>query len=216
MTQVRLIFVGNPAKNLTKAFRKNISVFPEKMATWMRSTLIPAMVDGGLGIQGIAQTEFYHYITSDAGLSELGITREDPLKLLSAYRNKAFSVTKRSKTVSMKFGDVGQLKLATPHPAAGIGHLKVSSWLEFFVDKVKIKSGFVPRNNIPRQTRKAIRLSDPLGGLMLKRGVLGSTGKWQVPAEFFDYDKKWFEKNVGKINKLIVDQANLLLKEILK
>lgn len=216
MTKIRLRFIGDPARTLKKQFRKNISLFPGKMEVWMRTVLVPAMVNGGLGIQGIAQTEFYEYITSDAGLSELGITKDDPGKLLSAYRSKAFSVTKRGKRITLKFGDIGQLKLATPHPAAGIGHLKVSSWLEFFLDKVKIKSGFVPRNNIPRQTQKTIRLSSPLGGLMLGAGVLGSTGKWSVPAEFFDYDKRWFERNVGKINQAIINQANSLLKDILK
>jgi hypothetical protein len=216
MVKISLRFTGDPVKKLSKQLNKNINLFPGKLETWMRAVLIPAMVDGGLGIQGIAQTEFYHYITSDAGLSELGIKRDDPPKLLNAYRTKAFSVIKKGKTISLRFGNVSDLKLQTPHPYAGVGHLKVTSWLEFFTDKVKIKSGFVPRNKIPKQTQRAIRLSDPLGGLMLPGGILGSSGGWQVPSKFFNYDKLWFQSNIGKINQAILNQANIILRDVLK
>lgn len=76
------------------------------------------MTFGGLGIQGIAQTEFYNFITSETGLSQLGIPSTEPPKLLDAYASKGFKILiKGGRTVVLQFGDVVQLKLATPHPA---------------------------------------------------------------------------------------------------
>jgi hypothetical protein len=136
----------------------------------MSKDLVRALTFGGHGIQGIAQTDFYRFISSPDGLSQLGIESTEPPRLLEAYEKSGFKVSKNRSTLLLQFGRVAQLKLATPHPAAGTGHLHIESWLEWIVDKKSVDSGYVPRSAIPKQTQKSIRLGSPLGGLMLSRG----------------------------------------------
>lgn len=174
---------------------------------WMSKDLVRAMVFGGHGIQGIAQTDFYRFISSPDGLSQLGIEATEPPRLLQAYERKAFKVVRNRNTLMFLFGDVAQLKMATPHPANGTGNLHLESWLEWIIDQKTVDSGFVPRSRIPGGAQNAIRLGQPLGGLMLPRGVFGSTGQWRFPAQHINYDVKWLEANIKKIEKAIIDQA---------
>ena len=162
------------------------------------------MTYGGLGIQGIAQTPFYKYITSDQGLSELGIPASEPPKLLKAYTSRGYRVTSRgNRTIILKFGDTAQLKLATPHPANNTGQLQIESWLEWITDGRTEPRGFVPRDKISDKAHKYIRLQAPLGGLMLPRGSFGSTGFWSFPSRFSAYDQDWFTQNISRIQNAV-------------
>lgn len=172
---------------------------------WMRAELIPSMVYGGMGIVGISQTDFYRYITSQRGLSELGIEASQPPKLLQAYANTAFKVRIFKKQMTLEFGNYARLKAATPHPANGTGHLHIESWLEW-VDGKEVNRGFVPREKLGGTASKAIRLGEPLGGLMLPRGAYGSTGLWRFPAQLRHYEDKWFKQNIEAIEKVITQK----------
>jgi hypothetical protein len=173
----------------------------------MRFALIPAMVHGGLGIQGIEQTDFYRFISSADGLSQLGIDASNPPKLLEAYKNSAFSIEKSNRFIALRFGDVAVLKAATPHPASGTGQLRVASWLEWIIDEKREPAGFVPRENLPASAHRSIRLNNPLGGLMLSRGKFGSTGMWRFPSHLMDYEEKWFGDNITAIQTAIVKET---------
>lgn len=169
---------------------------------WMRSELIPAMVYGGMGILGIAQTDFYRYVTSSRGLSELGIEASEPPKLLKAYATTAFKIRIYKKQMVLEFGNYARLKAATPHPANGTGHLHIDSWLEW-VEGKEVNRGFVPRDKLGKNATKSIRLGAPLGGLMLPRGAYRSTGLWRFPSQLRNYEDKWFKQNANVIDKLI-------------
>ena len=192
------------------------------LESWMKSVLVHSLTYGGVGgIQGIAQTDFYKFIKSNNGLSQLGIEASEPPKLLNAYATKAFSVQKKKKIITLKFGDIVKLKLATPHPASGTGHLQIESWLEWITsDKGSIRTvpqrGYVPRSGIPDRAHKYIRLSAPLGGLMLPKSVFGSTGFWKVPSRFTFYEIDWFQDNIKKIEDAILDKAISLFTQKVK
>ena len=175
-----------------------------ELEKWMRNELVPAMVYGGNGIRGIAQTDFYKFITSERGLSELGIESSEPPKLLQAYLD-AFKITLFKHQMTLQFGNWAQLKAATPHPADGTGHLKIDSWLEW-VDGLEVNRGFVPREKLGKNAKRAVRLGEPLGGLMLPRGAYGSTGLWRFPAQLRAYENKWFSDNINSIQSVISDQ----------
>jgi hypothetical protein len=178
------------------------------LESWMKRDLVKSMVFGGDGIQGIAQTPFYKFIISPDGLSQLGIEKTEPPKLLKAYERSAFSVKRSKRVISLKFGNVARLKSATPHPASGQGQLKVSSWLEWILDGDQvIGRGFVARKDIPKTTQDKIRLGPPIGGLMLSRGAFNkSTGSWRFPQQFANYEDEWLAKNVVKIQQAIIKQ----------
>ena len=177
------------------------------LEVWMRTKLIQAMVHGGMGIQGIAQTPFYRFITSDEGLSQLGIEATEPPKLLKAYETSAFKVIKKGRSLSLQFGDVAALKLATEHPAAGTGNLRIKSWMEWVFDGVTVGEGFVPRRRLPDKAQGAIRLGGSLGGLMLPRGAFQSKGLWKFPDALIGYEDDWFRKNISPIQKAILNEA---------
>jgi hypothetical protein len=183
---------------------------------WMSNDLVRALTYGGLGIQGIAETPFYRYISSPNGLSQLGINATEPPRLLEAYEKFAFKVIKNRTTIFLQFGDVAKLKLATPHPASGTGNLHLDSWLEWIIDQETVDSGFVPRSRIPGGAQKAIRLSSPLGGLMVPRGIFGSTGEWHFNKRYVNYDVSWLKQNIQHIEKAILKQAILFLQARLK
>ncbi len=177
------------------------------LAKWMGSVLVPAMVHGGLGIQGIEQTDFYKFIISPQGLSQLGIDASQPPKLLAAYKN-TFRTEVTATSARLMFGDVAALKTNTMHPATGSGKLKVSSWLDWVVDREEVRdAGFVPRESIPKTLQGNIRLSSPLGGLMLPKGRFGSTGLWRFPSVLAEFDKKWLSDNKDKIEKVVAEAA---------
>jgi hypothetical protein len=191
-----------PVNAVEIAVNKAWALALQDLERWMKDELIEALVTGGFGIQGIQDTAFYRFISSPDGLSQLGIEKSDPLKLLEAYR-RTFKVSRNNRLIMLKFGDVARLKLSTPHPYAGIGHLHVRSWLEFIVDGVQAESGFVPRGRLPRGAQNRIRVNSAPGGLMLPRGILGSKGKWRVPKIHTDYDVRWLKRNTPKIEKAI-------------
>lgn len=172
----------------------------------MSGPILEALINGGMGLEGIAQTPFYQFITSSEGLSELGVEATEPPKLLKAYRD-TFRVDVRGTALSFYFGNVYNLIRATPHPASGTGQLKIGSWLRWAVDGQKVNDrGFVPRNRLPKvdKLRKRIRLGDPLGGLMLPANRFGSTGRWELPIVFRNYADEWFVKNKARLEELIV------------
>jgi len=168
---------------------------------WLAKDLKRALIYGGLGIEGITQTSFYQWLTSEDGLSQLGIPADEPPKLLAAY-DKTFRVDTRGFTTKFDFGNVYNLLQATPHPANGTGQLKIKSWMSWVIDgKVVPNYGYVPRNKLPnsRKLRQHIRLNDPLGGLMLRANKFGSTGHWALPAVVTTYADQWFISNQAKI-----------------
>lgn len=193
--------LDNLRSHALKAWERSM---PE-VEQWMRSELIPAMVYGGHGITGIAQTDFYKYVSSPRGLSELGIEASEPPKLLQAYATTAFRIMKYKKQINLEFGQYAKLKAATPHPANGTGHLHIDSWLEW-VEGKEVNRGFVPREKIPGKLEKSIRLGNPLGGLMLPRGAYGSTGLWRFPRQLRQYEQKWFVENIKMIERLLIDK----------
>jgi hypothetical protein len=87
----------------------------QDLKKWAAKDLVRAMTFGGMGIQGIAQTPFYRYISSEEGLSQLGIQKADPPRLLEAYE-KTFKVSANNTMMLIKFGDIAELKTHTPHP----------------------------------------------------------------------------------------------------
>lgn len=195
-----------PVDAIELAVNKAWALALQDLERWMQKSLVPALVTGGFGIEGISETQFYRFITSPEGLSQLGIEKADPPKLLEAYR-KTFKVSRNNKLLILKFGDVARLKLGTPHPAAGKGNLHVQSWLEFIVDGTEAQSGFVPRKRLPDNIQKSIRVRSAPGGLMLPRGAFGSTGLWRFPSRLQSYETKWFQDNAAKIEKAIINAA---------
>lgn len=183
-----------------------------RVENWLQSDFVNALVYGGMGIQGIAQTSFYQWITSPDGLSQLGIPATEPPKLLDAYL-KTFKVDTRGYTISFAFGNVYNLIRATPHPANGTGRLKIGSWLRWAVDGEKVPDrGFVPRSRIPQgRLQNRIRLNNPLGGLMLPGGSYGSSGRWELPVVLRNYADEWFVLNKKTIEELIMAQLEAAL-----
>lgn len=200
----------NPAKAVEVAVNKAWVLALKDLENWMEKDLVNALVHGGFNIEGIGQTDFYKYISSPEGLSELGIEKSDPPKLLNAYK-RTFKVAKNNRTLMFKFGDTARLKVATPHPYAGVKNLHVASWLEFIVDGVKAQSGFVPRAKLPKNAEKHIRVKSAPGGLMLPTGKYGSSGKWRFPAKYTNYEEKWFQANAAKIEKAIQEAIAMFL-----
>ncbi len=185
------------------------------MVKWVGATLLPALIDGGMGIQGIRQTDFFKFVSSAEGLSQLGIRPEDAEDLIDAYRQSfigKFSLS--SGSLSLEFGDESVLRLGTPHFAAGTGHLTVSSWMEFVLDDVDAPShGFVERSRIPQKAQDRIRLTSPFGGLMLKEGVFGSVGSWDFPAEAKRDIEGWGDRNIPHIEDALLAETFRLLTE---
>jgi hypothetical protein len=173
------------------------------------------MVYGGQGIQGIAETPFYRFISSPDGLSQLGIEKTEPPKLLQAYE-RTIKVIRSGRTVKIRFGDMALLKMATPHPASGTGNLQVESWLEWIFDGTTVERGFVPRARLPKGAQKSIRVGTSPGGLMLPRGSFGSAGVWRFPQQLADFERVWFQTNIDKIQKLIQKQIIVFLNKGLK
>lgn len=187
-----------------------------KLENWIRTRLLRAMVfgDSSLQIQGIAQTQFFLFVISTQGLSELGITIADASKLLKAYQD-SFRVSVRGSRLEFKFGDHAKLISATPHPFAGTGNLQIKSWMEWVIStsggppkKVRGR-GFVPRAALDPNAGKQIRVTP--GGLMLPRGVAGSKGAWQFPPKLQNYQEKWLRRNAVPIKEAIEDKISELI-----
>lgn len=182
---------------------------------WLESELPRILVFGGEGIQGIAQTDFYNFISSDEGLSELGIESSEPPKLLEAYL-VSIKVERHGLGLAVRFGDLAILKLMTPHPAAGTGNLHIESWLEWVVDGIPADAGYVPRSRLSESATKSIRITSAPGGLMLPRGALGSTGIWRFPHKYMDYEKRWLSDNIVAIQGLLMKQLSRFLSKRVK
>lgn len=199
-----------PTEAVTLAVNRGWAEALKDLAKWMESDLINAMIFGGLGIQGIAETSFYDFISSPEGLSQLGIEKSEPPRLLEAYKS-AFKISTNRRILMLQFGDAARLKLGTPHPASGTGFLQISSWMEWILDGVNVDSGYVPRAKLPPRAHKSIRINSAPGGLMLPRGAFGSSGLWKFPINLRDYDRRWFTDNVGKIQDAITNQMVVFL-----
>jgi hypothetical protein len=178
---------------------------------WIRQDLLHALIYGGFGIEGIAQTAFYRWVTSSAGLSELGIPPTEPPKLLEAYR-ASFKIDVKGSSLLFQFGNVASLIKGTPHPADGTGKLKIRSWMRWITSSEGgpglpvTDAGFVPRARLNSTSQKSIRLNSPLGGLMLSKGRVGSAGTWEADESAKNYDEVWFAKNQDKIAIAINDR----------
>jgi hypothetical protein len=116
-----------PQKAVNDHINRQWPVALKRLGQWLETDFVNALVYGGMGITGIAQTPFYQWVSSQDGLSELGIEASEPPKLLDAYL-RTIKIKQSQKQVEIQFGDMALLKLATPHPAAGTGHLKIESW----------------------------------------------------------------------------------------
>jgi len=204
-----------PTKAVRLALGKGWSATLQDLQGWMDTELVRAMVHGGLGIEGIAQTPFYKFVSSAEGLSQLGIEKTEPPKLLTAYE-RTIKIKRSKNTVNIRFGDLALLKLATPHPAAGTGNLQIQSWLEWIVDGKRVESGFVPKSRLPKRLHQNIRIKSAPGGLMLPQGSFSSVGLWRFPPQFLDFERKWLAANIRKIEKLVQDQTVVFLNRRLK
>lgn len=181
------------------------------LSSWMEKDLVSAMVFGGLGIKGISSTPFYKFVSSNDGISQLGISKSDPPMLLKAYE-RSFKVSSNKRTLIFKFGDTARLKMMTPHPRRGDGGLRINSWMEWILDGAVVSdAGYVPRGRLPKSSQDDIQLNAPLGGLMLPKGDQGSSGSWRFPAKFLKYDKKWLAQNIKKIESAIIKQMTVFL-----
>lgn len=200
----------DPVNSVTIAVNKAWAEALQDLEKWMRSDLIDALVFGGLGIQGIVQTPFYLFISSPEGLSELGIEKTEPPKLLDAYK-ASFSIARNNRMLILRFGDTALLKMGTAHPASGTGRLTITSWMEWVLDGVNSDAGYVPRSRVPAGAQKHIRIHSAPGGLMMPRGVFGSSGFWKFPSTLLDYDRKWVSNNSSKIEDAIVHQMTIFL-----
>jgi hypothetical protein len=182
------------------------------MENWLRTDFLQALIYGGMGIQGIAQTSFYQWVISPDGLSQLGIPPTEPPKLLRAYRD-TFRVDARGYTIYFSFGNEYNLIQATPHPDSGKGQLNIGSWMRWAIDGQKVNDrGFVPRSRIPsKRLQDRIRLNSPLGGLMLPGGSFGSRGRWEIPIVLRNYADEWFVLNKARIEALIANQIEAFL-----
>jgi len=203
--------IGNPAGEIKLKVQRALPKALNDLKRWAATDLVKAMVHGGMGIEGIEQTDFYRFISSPEGLSQLGIPASEPKKLLKAYKTSAFKVQVRNDTISIEFGNVAALKAATKHPAAGTGHLTISSWLEWVLENKEVGRGFVPRRKVLGKAQGAIRLKSPLGGLMLPRGVMGSSGLWRFPTKLKNFEEKWLGRNANKIEDAMIDKFSEFL-----
>lgn len=196
----------NPSNAVEVALRDGWAKALKDLEKWIEKELVPAMIYGGLGIVGIADTPFYRFISSPDGLGQLGIDSSEPPRLLEAYR-KAFTVGSNNNTLLLMFGDLATLKLLTPHPASGTGRLHVQSWLEWIVDDLPVTdAGYVERSNLPSKLHKSIRVRSAPGGLMLPRGAFGSAGVWRFPAQLHNYDVDWLNGSLADIERVITNQ----------
>ena len=187
----------------------------------MRTELLRALVHGGMGIQGIEQTPFYKWLISDDGLSQFGIEKSEPRRLLDAYMKNLY-VRRRKNIIELKFGQVAKLKLFTPHPANNTGQLHIDSWLTWALDARTEPKGYVPRTRIEssslsrKQKSKLlsrIRVSTAGGGLMLGRKFLGSKGRWQIPRQYADYDIRWLRQNAVKIQQRLIRKTIVFFRD---
>jgi len=201
-TEITLI---RPEQILAKFAYDAWSKSMPEIQKWMATSLIHDLVYGGNGITGIEQTDFYRFVSSSLGLSELGIDVSEPRKLLEAYATRAFQVDVASDQVTLQFGDWAKLKASTPHPADGTGNLHIDSWLEW-VDGLEVGRGFVERKDLNADAQKAVRLGSPLGGLMLPRGAYNSTGLWRFPTQLKNYEDKWFRDNEQRIENVLISK----------
>lgn len=197
---------------IVKAFFDASRIVMPQLASWMKRTFVYYLINGGQGITGIRETPFFQWVTSDEGLSELGIFKKDAMELLIAYK-ESFLVRENATTVEFLFGDVAKLIAGTPHPFAGVGDLtEIDSWMEWVLDKKVVDDrGFVSRSKVPKGLRRYIRLRSPRGGLMLPEGLAESTGKWRVPAEFTHYDVRWLAENESRIMDVLQEKMIALL-----
>jgi len=201
----------NPVDTVSVFLRANWAKTLADLKVWMSKSLIHAMIYGDFGIRGISDTPFFNFISSPEGLSELGIEKSQPRRLLAAYE-KAFKISTNNNTLLLQFGDVATLKMLTPHPASGTGNLHIQSWLEWIVDDLKVPDrGFVPRSKLRRGMKKNIRIRSAPGGLMLPQGSFGSSGEWEFPVEFQNYEVQWLEQNIQAIESAIQEQLILSL-----
>lgn len=194
---------------IQKAWRNTI----QNLAPWIAEQLIPSLVYGGMGIKGLTSTEFWKFINSAEGLSELGIRPQDTQALLDAYI-KSFIVRANGTELMFQFGNEAELKFGTPHWATGTGKLRVNSWLDWILDGEPVNdAGYVPRSDIPTEMQHAIRLNNPLGGLMLPGRLLGSAGTWRFPYRLQRYAEDWLRENMEIIEKVIGNQIALLFQK---
>lgn len=186
----------------------------QDLKSWMENDFVNILINGGDGIQGLTQTDFFNYISSPAGLGEIGIARKHLSDFTNAYR-ASLKVRANNKGLSLAFGDMATLKLMTPHPAAGVGNLHVESWLEFFLPgQVQVASAFVPESRLPGKAKKVIRSKDVSGGLMLPVGSYGVNQPWSpIFNKGKDYNTRWLDDNLKDIENAIVDKLIFFLQK---
>lgn len=197
-------------QELRSLLRKKLIPVLDDMEKWVRNSLAPAIVYGGLGIEGIKDTEFYSWISSPDGLSQLGIDESEPPKLLQAYINSV-EVSRTQRSIILSIGDTEAIRSATPHPARGTGNLQVNSWMDWVLFPIVVGAGYVSRDELPNRLEKYIRLDNPLGGLMLSAGSFGSSGSWRVPQEYRNFSSQWLKRNNDKISKAFKKELNVLV-----
>lgn len=203
----------NPQSQVRKQILSQLPFVFEKMKNWLENELPKNLIFGGAGIVGIQETPFYQWLNSNEGLSQLGIDSSEPQKLLDAYL-ASFKIKKTTESIVLTFGDHDLLELLTPHPASGEGRLEIRSWLEWVLEDLKVQGfGYVSREDLSNRMQEYPRLSSPLGGLMLPAGSFGSSGSWQVPEQYQDFDTKWFIQNEPKIVELMESKFVELLNE---
>lgn len=194
-----------------KYLKKIYALALDDLRQWINTKLFPALIAGGYGIQGIAKTDFIAWALSNRGLSELGIYPKDVKTLLQALIS-SFKVMKTKNGLDITFGNFAKLRTQTPHPFAGEGLLSVTSWLEL-VKKPNPNYGFVPRSSLNKVAQEYIRLGKPKGGLMLEKGVFGSTGKWSAPVQYKNWEEQWALASAPKVQKLIMTKLKAFMEK---
>lgn len=221
----KLEWIGQPTIPTRQHIRNSFKAALLRLEPWIQQSLVPALVYGGLGIQGIAQTTFYTFITSNEGLSQLGIRREDPPKLLQAYLD-SHKLIRKGTFLELRFGHPDKLIKGTRHWAHGTGLLRIGSWMNWVLkDEIVQNFGFVTRAALPKWMQRRPRLKAPLGGLMLNKdrpigggktaALLGNKGHWEFPNSLKDYYVTWFTQNQAQIAKAIEDRFVIQLQRSL-
>jgi hypothetical protein len=205
-------------KIIQQALDRIVELAVYDLRKWAKAEIPSILVNGDGSVKGITQTPFFEYIKSQKGRSELGINMEDVNNLVSAYLENTKVVISRNKELSIEFGNVAKLKMATPHPRAGVKHLQIQSWLEWAVDGVDVDSVFVPASKLGPFERKFIKVKDSPGGLMVLPGsrISNRTGlytPWKFPEFLKNYDKHWISENSKNIEKLVFNKLRYFIKQ---
>jgi len=175
------------------------------VVTHFKTIIIEPLILGGKGWKPFVQTSSWRWINSPKGYGQLGFSNAaEPNKLLHAIlaswevkKVVRFNPNSENMYIGLifRFADLGKLRQATIHPAAGRGKLPSdASWFDWIYKGVAMpESGFHFRRTGPIKGSRSSAIAGPEAGLMKPGGF------WQVTPRFrFDLDRL-IEVNENKI-----------------